>query len=171
MRGEICPTRLTALGSPIQRNNLSGVGEKLGQICMDFLMSRKVISATVVQDMEKGCPQVSSLGSTLSNVMMQRWFEALANHNTRWGRYEAEKERYYVEELMTAQACRRPTYHSQGDVRQEKWNCIWQACKEWKRCSNIKIIIIQLKLKCSLQNQGKRTSQREFLSRESSIEQ
>lgn len=52
----------------------SGASCMLGRMCEDFLKDQTVQSGEEEVEMEKDCPQESSLGTSPWNVVMQGWF-------------------------------------------------------------------------------------------------
>lgn len=83
------------------------VDGKLAKIYEDFLDNRMVRSETVEREMQKGCPQVSSLGPTLWNLAMGTWFQMLNRaHNKRWEQqaHYRQVEIEYVAQLPLIQA-------------------------------------------------------------------
>lgn len=62
---------------PYLARQLAGyeIGTRLNSIlCENFLDERGVMSGNVEAEMPKGCPQGSSIGPTLWNVLMEGWF-------------------------------------------------------------------------------------------------
>lgn len=95
----------------------------LGRAISSFLQERTVTSEGVTVQTERGCPQGSCLGPILWLLVMEEWFEEMAQIVTHQAT-EVDVQAFADDQLVriTAPSVRRT---------EEAWSRAWEACKKW----------------------------------------
>ncbi|XP_057664441.1 uncharacterized protein LOC130903290 [Diorhabda carinulata] len=94
----------------------------IAKLCTDFLKHRHIRTENIETDTHRGCPQGSSLGPALWNLIMEDWF-----------RYLDETGGLDIDDMIQAFADDQIILltGTSLNVLERKWRSIWAACTKW----------------------------------------
>ncbi|XP_057665654.1 uncharacterized protein LOC130899609 [Diorhabda carinulata] len=98
------------------------IPRNIAKLCTDFLGHRHIRTENIETDTQRGCPQGSSLGPALWNLIMEDWF-----------RHLDETGGLDVEDMIQAFADDQIILltGTSLNVLEQKWNNIWASCAKW----------------------------------------
>lgn len=122
-----------SIDEEMEKMNMYG---NLRRICGDFMRDRSVRSGRVKMEIDRGCPQGSSLGPTLWLIVMEGWFRRMRRVNEEIGGDERD-EGQTPGSLCHAQAFAddQVIVISGESVKkiERRWERVREACEEWER--------------------------------------